>query len=173
MKRHPSSWSLLYAAPRAEARIFRRSSRSSIRPEAAPLTGISDTEIDALVARFGEPSDPVTRPDPPRVAVRPPPARSEVQLAKVIVRGELFARGLEAESPRRRRRDLDVTVASLRRSRRSPRVESCGTGSTVTEPVTVLSRTKRAGSMRVAMVMASVVLLFGLAFLLGVGLGVR
>ncbi len=120
MKRHPSSWSLLFAAPRSEARIFRRSTRAKTPQEAMPLVDASDTEVDALLAQLDGPTVvepiPPTRPETP-LAMRPPRARHEAQLSKVIVPRELVAKPAEVVASRRRRRELDVTVISQRRVR--------------------------------------------------------
>jgi hypothetical protein len=119
MKRHPSSWSLLFAAPRNEARIFRRSTRAKTPHEAMTLVDASDTEVDAQLAQLDGPTvvEPIPPSQPERpLAMRPLRARHEAQLSKVIVPSELLAKPMDG-APRRRRRDLDVTVISQRRMR--------------------------------------------------------
>ncbi len=135
MKRQPSSWSLLFAAPRSEARIFRRSSRASTP---RPLEGASETEVDALLANLDV---TVVDPLPPGHGepARPPPrARHERQLAKVIVSKDAVvpkpSAGLErsrTKTPSRKSREaLDVTVVTPRRARRAlilpPRASGVG-----------------------------------------------
>ena len=134
MKRQPSSWSLLFAAPRSEARIFRRSSRASTP---RPLEGASETEVDALLARLDATVvDPL--PGHEAFARHPPRARHERPLAKVIVSKDAVVpkptAGLErsqTKAPSRKSREaLDVTVVTPRRARRAlllpPRASGVG-----------------------------------------------
>lgn len=173
MKRHPSSWSLLFAAPRSEARIFRRSPRAKTPQEAMPLVGASDTEVDALLAQLDGPTivEPVppTQPETP-LAMRPPRARHEAQLSKVIVPSELVAKPTDG-APRRRRRDLDVTVIAQRRVRPAlllpPRASLAGS---VLSPLRRRERLHHERMVLVARIILSasfVSLLCALAFLAG------
>jgi len=173
MKRHPSSWSLLFAAPRSEARIFRRSSRAKTPQEAMPLVGASDTEVDALLAQLDGPTIveplPPTRPETP-LAMRPPRARHEAQLSKVIVPTELVAKPTDVVAPRRRRRDLDVTVMSQRRLRPALLLPPRAVAGSAPNPVRRRARLRHDRMVLVARILLGasfVALLCALAFLAG------
>jgi len=132
MKRHPSSWSIVFAAPKTDARILRRSERKSALRDTLPLAHAADHEVDALLASLDAEEPPRrSRSAPPvydpelhiptvplafrPVGIVPPSPRHEPVLAKVMV-----DEGLLVPPPvRRKRRDLDVTQLSMRRSRES------------------------------------------------------
>lgn len=131
MKKHPSSWSIVFAAPQTDARIFRKSQRKAAPWH--PLAGAEEREVDALLGALDEMPPPSsgrrlrvaeTEHDPelyvatvplpfrPRGA-HPPAPRHEVLLAKVLVDDALLV-----PPPRpRKSRELETTRVSLRRTR--------------------------------------------------------
>ena len=129
MKRHPSSWSIVFAAPKNDARILRKSERKSPR-ESLPFVHAEDHEVDALLASLDETPapEPESRADDgydpelhiptvpiafrvPKPAMAPPRPRHEPVLAKVLVDDAL----LVPAPVKRKRRELDETQVSMRK----------------------------------------------------------